>query len=151
MANYLLDTNVLLRVANFSDVSHQLASDATAYLQAGGSVSFLTAQVLIEFWCVATRPLANNGLGWDPVNVDIAVQSPRSEFPLLDDMPDIFPLWRNLTVAHGVRGKQVHDARLVAVMQFHGVDHILTFNVSDFRRFTGIVAVHPTELVSALP
>jgi predicted nucleic acid-binding protein len=33
----------------------------------------------------------------------------------------------------------VHDARLAAVMLAHGVNHILTFNVDDFRRYPGIV------------
>jgi hypothetical protein len=29
-----------------------------------GGECFLTPQVLIEFWVVATRPLEVNGLGW---------------------------------------------------------------------------------------
>lgn len=40
-----------------------------------------------------------------------------------------------------VRGRQVYDARLVAVMLAHGITHILTFNGNHFRRFTGITVV----------
>ncbi|MCG6133823.1 MAG: hypothetical protein MET45_04030 [Nostoc sp. LLA-1] len=41
----------------------------------------------------------------------------------------------------------VHDARLVAVMCVHGLTHILTFNISDFTRYSNeIIAVHPTSL-----
>jgi hypothetical protein len=39
--------------------------------------------------------------------------------------------------ALGVVGKQVHDARLLAVCQVHGVTHLLTFNVSHFARLAG--------------
>jgi predicted nucleic acid-binding protein len=41
---------------------------------------------------------------------------------------------------------QVHDARLVAVMEVHGLTHLLTFDTPDFHRFAGITAVHPQDL-----
>ena len=47
-----------------------------------------------------------------------------------------------------VLGVQVHDARLVAAMIAHNVTHILTFNVTDFARYTdeGIEAVNPAAV-----
>jgi hypothetical protein len=36
-----------------------------------------------------------------------------------------------------VIGKQVHDARLLAVCHVHGVTHLLTFNVAHFNRMAG--------------
>ena len=39
--------------------------------------------------------------------------------------------------ALGVVGKQVHDARLVAVCHVYGVSHLLTFNVTHFARLAG--------------
>ena len=36
---------------------------------------------------------------------------------------------------HGVVGSKVHDARLVAAMNVHGVRRILTFNTDDFTRY----------------
>jgi predicted nucleic acid-binding protein len=48
-----------------------------------------------------------------------------------------------LVVAYGVKGVNVHDARLVAAMLVHGLTHILTFNISDFARYSEITAVHP--------
>jgi len=45
-----------------------------------------------------------------------------------------------------VSGRQVHDARLAAVMLAHGVSHVLTFNVEDFRRYPGIVTVNPHDV-----
>ena len=43
-------------------------------------------------------------------------------------------------------GVQVHDARLAAAMYVHGVAHILTLNVADFSRFSGLTPVHPNQL-----
>jgi hypothetical protein len=46
---------------------------------------------------------------------------------------------------HAIIGKQVHDARLVALLNVHGVPHLLTFNVHDFQSF-GSLAVSPEQL-----
>jgi predicted nucleic acid-binding protein len=43
----------------------------------------------------------------------------------------------------GVSGVQVYDARLAAVMHVHGINLILTLNVTDFSRFEGLIALHP--------
>jgi len=37
-----------------------------------------------------------------------------------------------------VVGKAAHDARLVAAMNRHALSHLLTFNVSDFKRYPAI-------------
>jgi len=70
-------------------------------------------------------------------------------FRLADEPPELFHRWRQLVERHAVKGKQVHDARLVAVMLEGGLDRVLTFNVDDFRRYPDIVAVSPHSL--ALP
>ena len=61
----------------------------------------------------------------------------EAAFPLLGETPDIYPIWKALVGALGVVGKQVHDARLVAVCHVHVVTHLLTFNVSHFARMAG--------------
>ncbi|MDJ1185628.1 hypothetical protein PMH09_20810 [Roseofilum sp. BLCC_M143] len=66
MTDYLLDTNVVLRFCNVDDRQHDLATAAVGLLLKQGHECFLTAQVLIEFWVVATRPVTVNGLGWSP-------------------------------------------------------------------------------------
>jgi predicted nucleic acid-binding protein len=146
MARYLLDTNVLLRIANATDAQHQLAAAATLQLISNGDNLVLTPQTLIEFWSVATRPLQANGLGWEPLRVDLQIQTFLGRFPLLDDVAAIFPSWRRLVEGHQVRGKQVHDARLAAVMDVHQISHILTFNVLDFVRYPNIMAVNPASV-----
>jgi len=40
----------------------------------------------------------------------------------------------------------VHDARLAAAMLVHGIGHILTLNVADFSRYSGLTAVHPSSV-----
>jgi predicted nucleic acid-binding protein len=65
------------------------------------------------------------------------------EFKLLRDERTIFEFWYRLVLDHDVKGKQVHDARLVAAMLRHGISHLLTFNAADFARYPDITVVEP--------
>jgi predicted nucleic acid-binding protein len=56
-----------------------------------------------------------------------------------------------LLVVHAVKGKQVHDARLVAMMEAHGITHILTLNGADFARYPGIVVIDPAGVIPPSP
>ena len=63
-------------------------------------------------------------------------------------MPTMYTEWRRLVLTFNVSGVQVHDARLVAAMNEHGVTHMLTLNTTDFVRYgdEGIVAIDPTRM-----
>jgi predicted nucleic acid-binding protein len=41
--------------------------------------------------------------------------------------------------------RQVFDDRLVAVMQAHGLTHLLTLDPAHFRRFPGLTVVDPHD------
>jgi predicted nucleic acid-binding protein len=147
---HLLDTNVLVRLANTADARHADATRAVVELHRRGEVVHLTPQILIEFRSVATRPASLNGLGLSTVDAEAQAAGFEATFPLLADTPAIFPAWKALVGGSGVIGKQVHDARLVAVCHAHGVTHLLTFNVAHFTRMAGfapgIVVVDPASV-----
>ncbi|MEQ8996507.1 MAG: type II toxin-antitoxin system VapC family toxin [Coleofasciculus sp. B1-GNL1-01] len=148
MTRYLLDTNIILRFCNRSDLDHTLAVDAVTQLLNQGDECFITAQILIEFWVVATRPVEVNGLGWTTEQVHDIIQQLLVQFPLLEESPDIFPNWLSLVSANKVMGKRTHDARIVAVMLTHAITHLLTFNPKDFTVAQNIIIVHPQELIN---
>jgi predicted nucleic acid-binding protein len=111
-----------------------------------GDRVYITAQNLIEFWAVATRPVDANGFGWDARQAEQEVGKLLNFFLFLDDTPSVFRHWLALVTAHTVSGKQVHDARLAAVMEAHGVASILTFNTRDFSRYPGLTATDPAAV-----
>ena len=143
---YLVDTNVLLRSIQQAHPMHSDAKRATAALSRQDQQLSIIAQNLIEFWAVATRPIANNGLSLSVDETAAHVATFKKVFTLLPDTPDIFPEWERLVEQHKVIGRQVHDARLVAVMKVHNVAHLLTFNTDDFKRYDGITAVSPSSV-----
>lgn len=147
----LLDTNLLLRYANATDPAHPVVTAAVTTLLGKGETLCIVPQNLYEFWVVATRPLASNGLGLSVVECQQMVTGLKAAFPLLSDSPAIFPEWEALVVAYDCKGKVAHDARLVAAMRVHGITHILTFNGADFQRFIGITILDPAAVSAPAP
>jgi predicted nucleic acid-binding protein len=147
---YLIDTTVLVRLANTGDVLHAVAARAVLELHRRGEALHITPQVMIEFRNVATRPVAANGAGLSIADAEAHAAAFEARFPLLAETSDIYPAWKALVGALGVIGKQVHDARLVAVCHVHAVTHVLTFNIAHFARLVGfgpgVVVVDPASV-----
>src|SRR5262249_27504778 len=147
---YLLDTNVLLRLANSSDVLHATALGAVGELDRRGESLHVTSQKLIAFPSGATRRPAPKGVWVGSVDVEVETAAYESLFPLLGETRDIYPTWKALVIALGVIGKQVFDARLVAVCHVHSITHLLTFNTAHFTRFStfgpGLIVVDPATV-----
>ncbi len=147
---YLVDTSILARLANTADPLNPVAERAVLELHRGGEVLHVTAQNLVEFRNVATRPKNLNGLGLSTVDAEAKSAVFEATFPLLAETPDIYPAWKAVVQALGVIGKRVHDARLVAVCHVHGVTHLLTFNVAHFVQMAGfgpgLVVIDPASV-----
>lgn len=144
----LVDTNVLLRLAQPGHSSYPAALNALSQLRLDGRSLCLTPQVLYEFWAVATRPTEANGLGMTAAKAQEDVTKILSRFFLLKDEDGLFERWRALVVQHEVLGKKSHDARLVAAMQCHGVENLLTFNGDDFKRFADISVINAADFAA---
>ena len=148
---YLIDTNILLRWVKPDDRDYSVVTSAIDTVLRGGAMLCYTSQNVGEFWNTCTRPLDRNGYGLSSEETDHRAKYFEDRLQLLPDSLAVHREWRRLLVAQRVTGVQVHDARLVAAMRVHDVSRILTFNDKDFARYSGIEAVHPRSLISALP
>ena len=144
----LLDTNVLLRLADQEHVQHPIVRSAIESLDDRDCEMVIVPQVLYECWVVATRPTDVNGLGVNSSQVDQMVAEWLELFTLLRDERRVFQFWRDLVFRYSVIGKNAHDARLVAAMLRHGVADILTFNATDFSRFSLVRVWTPADIVA---
>ena len=144
---YLVDTSILGRLANTADVDYSVAVSAVLELHRRGESLHLAPQNLIEFRNIATRPVGVNGLGLSAVATEAHSARFEKVFPLVLESPNIYPAWKALVQSAVVIGKQVHDARLVAICQVCGLTHLLTFNTSHFIRLCafapGLFVVDP--------
>ena len=146
--DYLLDTNILLRIADTSSSQHSLAITTITHLLSQGNKGVITSQVLIEFWVVATRPRVVNGLGWTPEETIIKIHQFIAQFSFLPENEYIFNQWFQLVINHNIKGKRTHDVRLLAVMIVHNIPYLLTFNPNDFISLPNITIIHPQDLLT---
>jgi predicted nucleic-acid-binding protein len=146
MTSYLLDTNIILRFADTHSSEYEITNNAIFQILLQGGQCFITSQVLIEFWVVATRPVAVNGLGWTPEETEQAVQMLINQFEWLEEIPDIFNLWFRLVTTYKISGKRIYDLRLQAVTLAHKISHILTLNPKDFILVEGVTIIHPNRI-----
>lgn len=145
----LADTGILLRQADPAGPLHTTVDRAIQAIRGRGDSLVIAAQNAAEFWSDCTRPATSRG-GWglSVAEADNRLRAVEAGFQRLPDLATAYFIWRQLIVAHAVRGRQVHDARLVALMMAHGIAHILTLNAGDFARFPGIVELAPASFTS---
>jgi predicted nucleic acid-binding protein len=144
---YLVDSNVLLRLLQRNDPHHSTIRQAVRSLLARGDELCCAPQNIVELWNVSTRPAsARGGFGLTSTETDRRVRLIERVFTVLEETRAVYAEWRRLVVSHSVMGVQVHDARIVAMMNVHGVTHLLTLNGADFTRYAGITCVAPDQV-----
>lgn len=147
----LVDTNILVRSVERNHPLMRAARQSLRSLIQQGHEPCIAPQNIAEFWNVCTRPFEANGLGNSIAATDRLTSRIETFFTVLPDSMEIFRHWRQLVVSHEVKGAKVHDARLVAIMETHGVRHLLTFNAADFKRYANVAVLHPDTVFDLLP
>lgn len=146
---FALDTNVLLALTYKTHPQHPTAEIAVRRLISRGTRLCFAPQNLGEFWNVSTRPPGLNGFGLSPHGVSEEILELELKCEVLAEDAQVYEVWKRLLITHNVRGIQVHDAHLAAVLQVQGVRNLLTFNTKDFQRFPRVHALHPSGVVAA--
>jgi len=141
---HLVDSGILLRLVEPSDPHHKAIDDSVMRLFARGDRLVASTQNFAEFWNVCTRPkTARGGLGLTIPETERRLQILERLILVLAEHAGTYSIWRRLVVQYRVSGRQVHDARLAALMLAHGLTHILTLNGADFARYPAITVVDP--------
>jgi predicted nucleic acid-binding protein len=147
-----VDSGILLRAVHRTDSKHAEVREAIRTLLRQADAIFTGLQQLSEFWNVCTRPPGNRG-GFDlsVEETDRRLRRIERGFSVLVERPVTVEIWKTLVRKHGVRGVQVHDARVVALMLTHSLNNLLTLNKADFLRYQsdGLKPMTPLELVSS--
>ena len=130
----LVDTNILVYLASGQGTAYQAVESAIRRLVESGTRLAVARQNLVEFWAVCTKPVDSGGLGLAVDVTDARLDEMELAFHILPEGEDTYFEWRTLVRLHGVMGRQLHDARLVATMSVHSIPTILTKNAKDFRR-----------------
>ncbi len=137
----MLDTNVLIAATDEGRTEHHDALTVVNDWAAGHTELCTSGQILREYLTVATRPADKNGLGLNLRDALGNVSAIRERTTLLAEDTKVADRLLGLLADVECRGKQVHDANLVATMLVHGVRAVVTINLEDFARFEGHVSL----------
>ena len=135
-----VDTNVLIYSTRAHSTHHAPACSLLAEREAAAGGMWISSQILREFLSAVTRPHPNAAA----VPVHEAVRQARffaRRFWIAEDGPAVFDRLCRLLEDYPTSGRQVHDANIVATMLANGITRLLTLNVTDFRRFEGLIAI----------
>lgn len=145
-----VDTNVLLTA---TDESRRQHADALRFLNAAGEEGrhlAASGQVLREYLVVATRPVAVNGLGLSTADALSNVSAFLRLLVVCDESEKVSRQLRALVQRHGLRGKCIHDANVVATMKVHGIPKLVTQNAADFKAFADIETADASHALRSL-
>lgn len=143
--DWLIDTSIITRTIHTGNPTQQTALDALTQIRKRGENLCIIPQNLIEFWAVATRPVLSNGLGLSIEEAENEITKIKFYFILKPENETIFGNWEKLVKNYRVSGKTTHDARIVAAMQAHKIENLLTFNIADFKRYADIINVYAPQ------
>ena len=130
-----IDTNVLIHARVREAPNHRPSRARLQQAVADGEPLRISRQVIREYLSVVTRPQP-----W-PVPLtreDALTDAARflQSLEILEDGPAVTETLLELCRDIPVGGRQIHDANIVATMLAHRERRLLTFNTSDFRRYT---------------
>lgn len=127
-----LDTNILAYVANTKAPQHRAALDI--FRPTETEILCVSSQVLAEFYSYIT----NSAILAQPLSPNDAIVRIKricqmSHIYTLSTPPDLFERWLPLVAERPVKNGGIFDLLHIAIMLFHQISQIYTFNVRDFE------------------
>jgi predicted nucleic acid-binding protein len=135
-----LDTNMLVYSNVLESPLHQITLNTIQTYYDAGTELWVSRQVLREFMAVLTRPQSFSKPLPIPLIID-RIRSFQMHFHVAEDGPKVTEALLSLVDQFHVGGSQIHDANIVATMQVYGIRNLLTHNIDDFKRFSGIINI----------
>jgi toxin-antitoxin system PIN domain toxin len=138
-----LDSNILVYAHRADSGWHSQAASAIKQLAEGSSPWLIPWPCVHEFLAIVTHPRIYSPAS--PLQTAMEQVDLWLESPSLIVEGETSGYWENLRSALGqskVVGPAIHDARVAAICQSHGVEALLTAD-RDFSRFGGLKTINP--------
>ncbi len=133
-ARVFIDTNILLRALMPALTHHQRAEALLQRLWTAGDELWISRQVIREYLVQAAHP----STFIPPLTVQEVsrqVAAILALFSVADDTAEVTARLLGLLAEYPTRGKQIHDANIVATMLVYGIETLATLNTGDMERF----------------
>ncbi|MHB8337840.1 MAG: type II toxin-antitoxin system VapC family toxin [Ignavibacteriaceae bacterium] len=130
------DTNILVYLSSQESPFHLRVLEKVKELFDKYEI-WISRQVLREYAVVMTNSsLLQKPLSSDEVEKDM--EKWGSIFRVADEIEETTKYLRELIVLFDVKGKNIHDANIIATMKTYNIERLFTLNLKDFKRFNEI-------------
>ena len=134
-----LDTNSLIYL-KFSSLSfHHNTKSIFISLTERNNKFHISNQILREYIASCTREKLHKS--YEEVIFDC--EEFKQTFEVFEDTKQVSVSLLEICAKYQVNGKQVHDANITATMISNSISHIITANVSDFKRYSDFIKIIP--------
>jgi predicted nucleic acid-binding protein len=139
-----IDTNILFYANNPTDPFGSQAILRINELANNDNELIISTQVIREYTAVSLRTAQHNKL---PIPETVQrvlnnVAAFRRDFTVINETNDSLDKWL-LLLPQITTSRDVFDFNIAATLQSTGINHILTHNVSDFKKFSNWLTVLP--------
>lgn len=147
--SFLIDSNVLISSYDETEKQHPESYMLVEKAIGGELQAFLAHQNLLEYLAVTTDPSRVK----NPLSVEKALTN--IDF-YTSHIAVIFPKWTTLTTLKRLLGQKpaikgkIFDLYLVAAALDNGINHICTWNTSDFKGLSEVEVFTPTDILEKL-
>ncbi len=141
-ARAFVDTNVLLRAMMPQMALHKQAEALVQKMWTDDVELWISRQVVREYLVQATHPNTFT----PPLTIEQVLEqleTIQSLFRVADETRAVTAQLLTLLKTYPTRGKQVHDANIVATMLVYNINTLLTINVDDMKRFADKIKLIP--------
>lgn len=141
MSRFAVDSNILIAAAQVTDSRHAIATAALESRLNAGDTMVIPAHALLEMYAVLTRlppPFRAR-----PAAALDAVKSFAAAGDVVAMTTEAYLRAIERAAEKGIAGGATYDAAIAAVAEAASVDEIVTFNVRDFSRVTGLTLAIP--------
>lgn len=146
-AEVFVDTNVLLRAFHSAFPEHERVRALFDRLLDEEHDLWISRQVIREYLVQVTHPRTFvSPLTLEQVLHQLAAF--ETLFDIADDTHEVTAHLLALLQTYQIRGKQIHDANIVATMHAYNLSTLLTLNVDDFQRFADRMTILTPEIDS---
>ena len=129
-----IDTNILVNARIPTAPAYDIAKNSLDRASLSDEPVRISRQIVREYLSVVTRSQT-----WsEAISLADALDDAATlldTYTLLEDGPVVTESLIALCREVPARGRQIHDANIVATMLAHGERRLMTFNVADFRRY----------------
>jgi predicted nucleic acid-binding protein len=131
-----LDTNILVYLTSQESPFHLRVLEKVKELIDKYEI-WISRQVLREYAVVMT----NSSLLQKPlssVEVEKDMEKWANIFRVADEIEETTINLRELIVLYDIKGKNIHDANIIATMKTYNIESLFTLDSKDFKRFREI-------------